>query len=109
MLAIFQPRPHPTLTQVIPLSLQIDAWEIPSECIKLDQPLGEGCFGEVYLGQLREDFTSPRLTSYMRHHSNRPLVAVKLLKGMDYMRHHINCPLVAVKLLRGVMDGWIDI
>ena len=67
---------------MIPLSLHIDDWEIPSECIKLNKPLGEGCFGEVYLGQLQEDFTSPKLKSYMRHHINRPMVAVKLLKGV---------------------------
>ena len=60
--------------------LHTDQWEIPMDVIQFDHLLGEGCFGEVYLGRLREDFTSPMLTSHFRQSNNKGFVAIKLLK-----------------------------
>lgn len=29
-----------------------DAWEIPRESLRLDLKLGQGCFGEVWMGKV---------------------------------------------------------
>lgn len=45
------------LTDVCPVSkpqtqgLARDAWEIPRESLRLDLKLGQGCFGEVWMGK----------------------------------------------------------
>lgn len=58
----------------------LDEWEIPIEAIEFDQLLGEGCFGEVYLGSLSEEYISQALTSFFRQTDSRGFVAIKLLK-----------------------------
>lgn len=35
-----------------------DAWEIPRESLRLDLKLGQGCFGEVWMGKKRSHVTS---------------------------------------------------
>ena len=60
--------------------LSMDMFEIPAQCIILDQKLGEGCFGEVYRGIVRGDYSNPYLTAYLRQKSHC-FVAVKILKG----------------------------
>ena len=64
--------------------LSMDMFEVPAQCIILDQRLGEGCFGEVYRGIVRGDYSNPYLTAYLRQKSHR-FVAVKILKGK--MKH----------------------
>lgn len=45
------------LTDVCPVAkpqtqgLARDAWEIPRESLRLDLKLGQGCFGEVWMGK----------------------------------------------------------
>jgi uncharacterized membrane protein len=68
-------------SQSFSYSLHTDKWEIPSEAIMCDRQLGEGCFGEVYVGYFREDFSNPALTSYLTQNKDRPYVAIKLLKS----------------------------
>ena len=87
VIAIFQASREPSVvlhqksnTQLSGSFSLIDRWEIPVDVIECHHPLGEGCFGEVYLGHLREDFSSPAFTSYLRQQSGRPYVAIKLLK-----------------------------
>lgn len=47
-----------TLTDICPVlkpqtqGLSKDAWEIPRESLRLDLKLGQGCFGEVWMGEL---------------------------------------------------------
>lgn len=47
------------LTDVCPVAkpqtqgLARDAWEIPRESLRLDLKLGQGCFGEVWMGEKR--------------------------------------------------------
>ena len=60
--------------------LSMDMFEVPAQCIILDQRLGEGCFGEVYRGVVRGDYSNPYLTAYLRQKSHK-YVAVKILKG----------------------------
>lgn len=71
---------HTSDSMDLAFSLHTDQWEIPMDVIQFDHLLGEGCFGEVYLGRLREDFTSPMLTSHFRQSNNKGFVAIKLLK-----------------------------
>lgn len=46
------------LTEVCPVAkpqtqgLARDAWEIPRESLRLDLKLGQGCFGEVWMGEI---------------------------------------------------------
>ena len=61
-------------------SLHTDEWEIPFDMIEFDHLLGEGCFGEVYLGRLKQEFTSTVLTAYFRQDNTNGFVAIKLLK-----------------------------
>ena len=60
--------------------LSMDIFEVPAQCIILDQRLGEGCFGEVYRGIVRGDYSNRYLTAYLRQKSHQ-FVAVKILKG----------------------------
>ena len=60
--------------------LSMDLFEVPAQCIILDQRLGEGCFGEVYRGIVRGDYLNQYLTAYLRQKSHQ-FVAVKILKG----------------------------
>lgn len=47
-----------TLADICPVmkpqtqGLSKDAWEIPRESLRLDVKLGQGCFGEVWMGKL---------------------------------------------------------
>lgn len=46
-----------SLTDICPVlkpqtqGLAKDAWEIPRESLRLDVKLGQGCFGEVWMGE----------------------------------------------------------
>lgn len=50
-----------SLTDICPVlkpqtqGLAKDAWEIPRESLRLDLKLGQGCFGEVWMGKLGFD------------------------------------------------------
>lgn len=60
-------------------SPQLDDWEIlPTEVI-MEDPLGEGAFGEVYKGVLKCPIINPKVRSSMKNSICTP-VAVKLLK-----------------------------
>lgn len=51
-----------SLTDICPVlkpqtqGLAKDAWEIPRESLRLDLKLGQGCFGEVWMGKLCQSF-----------------------------------------------------
>ena len=69
----------------------MDEWELPAKCVIVNQHLGEGCFGEVFKGVIR-DFTSPHLMSYLRQNKQK-YVAIKVLKGNDVLiRDFTNIP-----------------
>ena len=70
--------------------LSKDAFEVPAKCIILDQPLGEGCFGKVYRGVVRGDYSNRYLAAYLRQKSHR-FVAVKILKGKSKCWNSILC------------------
>ena len=71
---------NPIIDQVVN-GLQPDEWEVPTSCIIIDKKLGEGAFGEVYRGIVREDSDIPRFNVHLQH-KDKPFVAVKLLKRM---------------------------
>ena len=54
-----------------------DEWEIPQSSIVAEEPLGEGCFGEVRKGVVK----GPLPVSRMMKKSICVTVAVKYLKG----------------------------
>ena len=56
-----------------------DKWEIPSKEIVVKELLGEGVFGEVYMGIIKCPIISPRRRASM-HKSIFTSVAIKLLK-----------------------------
>ena len=56
-----------------------DKWEIPSKEIIIKELLGEGVFGEVYMGIIKCPIVSPQRWASM-HKSIFTSVAIKLLK-----------------------------
>ena len=56
------------LTEVCPVlkpqtqGLARDAWEIPRESLRLDLKLGQGCFGEVWMGKANSHCLAVSLT-----------------------------------------------
>ena len=61
-------------------SLHSDKWEMPSECITMHKKIGEGCFGEVFRGEIIGECLTPQLKTYMRRNIAQHYVAVKQLK-----------------------------
>ena len=72
-------------------ALMIDHWEVDEDSVTLEEELGEGAFGKVYKGVLKESTSPSRRLSIMR--PKRPMrrnmlkqtegriVAVKMLHG----------------------------
>lgn len=60
------------LTTVCPTSkpqtqgLAKDAWEIPRESLRLEVKLGQGCFGEVWMGKAMPPALLPLLCPHLR-------------------------------------------
>lgn len=59
---------------------EIDEWEIPPSEVIIEDPLGEGAFGEVYKGVVKGPLTCSHLKPTLRNAICTP-VAIKLLKG----------------------------
>ena len=66
--------------QGMAFSIHSDEWEMPSECIRADKKIGEGCFGEVFRGEITGECLTPQLKTYMRRNNNKHYVAIKQLK-----------------------------
>ena len=72
-------------------ALMIDEWEVDGDLVSLEDELGEGAFGKVYKGTLREINTPSRKLSMMPpvnalrkgtlNQSTGLTVAVKMLHG----------------------------
>ena len=97
----------------------IDHWEVDGDLVTLEEELGEGAFGKVYKGVLKELSTPSRKMFTMPHNYTAKqtggfIVAVKMLHGesvycvlfgnlqnhlglmnksqlCDFYRHLINC------------------
>ena len=73
----------------------IDHWEVDSQSLTLEEELGEGAFGKVYRGILKELNTLPLLPSVIvkamkkstSMESKEFIVAVKMLHG-EHMRQY---------------------
>lgn len=68
----------------------IDEWEVDGDLVSLEEELGEGAFGKVYKGILKEINTPPRklstippnaLTKSTIKQSTGYTVAIKMLHG----------------------------
>lgn len=46
-----------------------DAWEIPRESLRLEVKLGQGCFGEVWMGKNPELFFCHFFSHRLKHHN----------------------------------------
>ncbi len=58
-----------------------DEWEVPAKSVILSERLGEGCFGEVFKGEIM-GFMNTHLISYQsRNMKGKLFVAVKVLKS----------------------------
>ena len=80
---MYQGRPRQgVLTQMStdPQLLDIDEWEISPSGVIMEDPLGEGAFGEVYKGVVKGPLTCSKVRPIYRNGIAVP-VAIKLLKG----------------------------
>lgn len=86
----------------------IDHWEVDSQSLTLEEELGEGAFGKVYRGILKELNTLPHLPSVIVNamkkstskESKEFIVAVKMLHGehkimRQYRRKLISIPVMS--------------
>ena len=65
--------------------LPVDSWEIPENCIIMDTMLGEGQFGEVYKGLIKDsDINNP-------YFKGSGFVAVKILKRQSCCIYYYMC------------------
>lgn len=56
-----------------------DAWEIPRESLRLEVKLGQGCFGEVWMGK---NFSHPTVPTMSTPGSSpQPSAGVQCLQG----------------------------
>ena len=62
--------------------VKLDKWEIYSNQVAVQNPLGEGAFGNVYSGLFNSSITDKSKMKISE--SNSVVVAVKLLRGKDY-------------------------
>ena len=58
---------------------QLDDWEIPASDVIINERLGEGCFGEVFMGVVKGRINNPKVQASLKG-VVCPTVAVKLLK-----------------------------
>ncbi|XP_066025560.1 uncharacterized protein [Pocillopora verrucosa] len=76
-------------------ALMIDHWEVDGDSVTLEEELGEGAFGKVYKGVLKESTSPSRRLSIMR--PKRPMRR-NMLKQTEGL-------IVAVKMLHGMADN----
>ena len=72
----------------------IDHWEVDGDSVTLEEELGEGAFGKVYKGVLKESTSPSRRLSIMR--PKRPMRR-NMLKQTEGL-------IVAVKMLHGELN-----
>ena len=73
----------------------IDHWEVDGDLVTLEEELGEGAFGKVYKGILKELSTSSRKMSMMPPMKSISKNTIKQTSGFT----------VAVKMLHGRLYG----
>ena len=74
---------------ISPNALMIDHWEIDGNQVSLDEEVGEGAFGKVYKGTLKE-LTTPSQRAFLKPSKK----SVRSINGGETF-------LVAVKMLHG--------
>ncbi|CAH3043290.1 unnamed protein product [Pocillopora meandrina] len=79
-------------------ALMIDHWEVDGDSVTLEEELGEGAFGKVYKGVLKESTSPSRRLSIMR--PKRPMRR-NMLKQTEGL-------IVAVKMLHGELNLYND-
>ena len=72
----------------------IDHWEVDGDSVTLEEELGEGAFGKVYKGVLKESTSPSRRLSIMRPKSPMRRNTLKQTEGL----------IVAVKMLHGELN-----
>lgn len=83
---IFKARSQPLITisnqNMLETSLieSCDEWEIPSKSVIITKRLGEGCFGEVFKGEIK-GFKNTHIISYQSRQDKERSVAIKVLKS----------------------------
>lgn len=76
-------------------ALMIDHWEVGGDSVTLEEELGEGAFGKVYKGVLKESTSPSRRLSIIRPKSPMRRNTLKQTEGL----------IVAVKMLHGMADN----
>ena len=82
---IFKARSQPSITisheNLLETSLEsCDEWELPAKSVIITKRLGEGCFGEVFKGEIK-GFTNTHIISYQSRQDKERSVAIKVLKS----------------------------
>ena len=72
----------------------IDHWEVDGDSVTLEEELGEGAFGKVYKGVLKESTSPSRRLSIIRPKSPMRRNTLKQTEGL----------IVAVKMLHGELN-----
>ena len=75
-------------------ALMIDHWEVDGDSVTLEEELGEGAFGKVYKGVLKESTSPSRRLSIIRPKSPMRRNTLKQTEGL----------IVAVKMLHGELN-----
>lgn len=85
-----------------------DAWEIPRESLRLELKLGQGCFGEVWMGKTNVPSTQTHCPKHLEHFT--PLFYSEFHIHLLFLQMHwstrllkwviIKCPCLSSPLLK---------